>query len=108
MNCSRRGNEADGWNAEGIRLLTSAATPCRIKNDFAAASYRGLSYDGTNGVASGVAILKNQIGQGVSYHLRLRESDAGGFFFWQNRFTNGVTTVNPFTDSANAPVHFIH
>ena len=79
-----------------------------LKNDFAVAAYRGLNYDGTNGAANAMAITKNLLGQGVGVHLRLRESDAGGFFLWQNRHTNGVTTVNPFTDSANAPVHFIH
>jgi len=92
----------------GVNWRNGSVSSVVLKNDFAAAAYLGLAYDGTNGVASGVTILKNQLGQGVSFHLRVPESDAGGFFLWQNKFTNGVTTVLPFTDSANAPVHFIH
>ena len=92
----------------GIHWGNGCTNAVVLKNDFAAAAYRGLSYDGTNGAVNAMAILKNDLGQGVSYHLRLRESDAGGFFLWGNHYTNGVTAVNPFTDSLGAPVHFIH
>lgn len=92
----------------GVHWGSGCSNAVVLKNDFSAAAYRGLNYDGTNGVANAMAISKNLLGQGVGVHLRLRESDAGGFFLWQNRFTNGVTTVNPFTDSANAPVHYVH
>jgi len=92
----------------GVNWRNGSVASVVLKNDFATSAYLGLAYDGTNGVASGVTILKNRIGRGVNYHLRVPESDAGGFFLWQNKFTNGVTTVVPFTDSANVPVHFIH
>ena len=92
----------------GVRWLDAATNAVVLKNDFGGATYRALAYDGTNGAVHAMAILKNRLNQGVSFHLKLREADAPGFFLWNNVFTNGVTTVNPFTDSASAPVHFIH
>jgi hypothetical protein len=92
----------------GVRWLDSATNAVVLKNDFGVADYRALAYDGSNGVVNAIAILKNQLNQGVSFHLKLREPDAGGFFLWNNLFTNGATTVNPFIDSATAPVHIIH
>lgn len=92
----------------GVRWLDYATNAVVLKNDFSGATYRALAYDGTNGAVHAIAILKNQLNQGVSFHLKLPEADARGFFLWNNLFPNGATAVNPFTDSASAPVHFIH
>ena len=91
-----------------VRRFGGATNAVILKNDFGRADYRALAYDGTNGVVHAMAILKNQLNQGVSFHLKLREPDAAGYFLWKNAYTNGTATVRPFTDSASAPVHYIH
>ena len=92
----------------GIQWLDNATNAIVIKNDFSAATYRSLAYDGTNNIVANIAILKNTLNHGASFHLKLREPDAVGYFLWNNRYTNITSTVNPFLDSARAPVHFIH
>jgi hypothetical protein len=54
--------------------------------------------------------VKNELGQGGSFHLKARPQEGGSYFLWRNTYysSNGVTAVNPFLDYPGAPVHFIY
>src|SRR5262249_55307980 len=68
----------------GVRWRDNCTNAIVLKNGFASPTLRALSYDGTNGAVRNVAVLKNQLGQGNSYHLKVRPQEAGAFFLWQN------------------------
>ena len=70
-----------------------------------AGSYRGLVYDGTNGVAHHIVLLRNTIGQGNAFHLKTPWLDPGSFFLDGNVFKAGAATVNPFLDPPSTPAH---
>jgi hypothetical protein len=55
----------------------AARKSCRFSN-------RSLAYDGTNNAVASIAILKNTLNHGSSFHLKLREPDANGYFLWHN------------------------
>ncbi len=97
-------------NVERIRLLTSAATPCRIKNDFGAASYRSLSFTSTNTGVLNITAAKNILNQGSASHVRPRIEDAPGWFLRRNSYRmNGSTNnINLFIEPSGSPVHFVH
>jgi hypothetical protein len=94
----------------GVRWLNNCSNAFVLKNRFTNATYRALVYDGTNGAVRSVAILKNDLGQGASFHLKVRPEEAGSFFLWRNTYysSNGITAVNPFVDYPAAPVHFVY
>jgi hypothetical protein len=91
-----------------IRWLDLCTNAIVLKNDFAAASWRGLDYYGSNGVVGNIQVLKNVLNQGQSYHLKARYLDSGGFFLQKNIYTNNVGVANPFLDAAASPVHIMH
>jgi hypothetical protein len=89
----------------GVRWVNATASAVVLKNDFASATYRGLAYNGTNGVARHFLVLRNTIGQGASFHLRQPAGAPDCFFLGENVFKDGTNTVNPFFERAATPVH---
>jgi hypothetical protein len=98
------GNRMTGGD-HAIRWLDGCANAVVLKNDFSGAGYRGLVYDGTNGVAHHISILRNTIGQGKAFHLKTPSQDPGSFLLDGNVFLDGAATVNPFIDPPSSPVH---
>ena len=94
---------------QGVRWLDNCTNAIVLKNRFTNVTYRALVYDGTNGAVRTVAVLKNELGQGASYHLKVRPQEAGSYFLWSNRYYNssGVPVTNAFLDYPDAPVHLI-
>jgi hypothetical protein len=90
-----------------VRWRGSCTNAIVLKNNFAAAYPRALVYDDSDHVAQNFQILKNILGHGSSYHLKINHADSDKFFLWKNIYTNGVSAVDPFLDPASAPVHFI-
>jgi hypothetical protein len=93
----------------GVRWLDNCTNAIVLRNHFTNVTYRALAYDGTNGAVRNVAVLKNELGQGASYHLKVRPQEAGNYFLWSNHYynSNGVSEVSPFFDYPGAPVHLI-
>jgi hypothetical protein len=81
-----------------------------LKNDFSTATYRSLSYLGTNGSVGTIVVAKNILSQGVSQHLRLRYEDGNAYFLIRNRYQafGSTNQINPFIDAAASPVHFFY
>jgi hypothetical protein len=93
----------------GVRWMDNCTNAIILKNDFSKAKFRALAYDGTNGAVQSVAIVANKLGQGTSYHLKMRPQEGGSFFLWRNAYysSNGVAAVNPFIDYPGAPIHLV-
>lgn len=108
---------ADGVNISGNTLLSGGlglglqyrcTNVVVLKNDFAAVQFAGIDDHASAGTLNSVVLVRNTIGQGVNYHLKLPFADSFGHFLLQNRFVNSATnTVTPFLDAAAAPVHFV-
>lgn len=81
-----------------------------LKNDFGVATYRALSYLGTNGSVGTIIVAKNILGQGVSQHLRLRYEDGNGYFMIRDHYRafGSTNQINPFIDAAASPIHFYY
>lgn len=94
----------------GVHWQNHATNALVLKNDFAAASYRALTYTGTNGAVHTITAAKNLLNQGTASHLRLRFEDSSGWFLLRNSYwMNGSTNViNPFIETPGSPVHFVH
>jgi len=92
----------------GVRWLDTCTDAVVLKNDFSAATFRGLSYDGTNGAVRNLTIIKNVLGQGTTFHFHARPEDGTAYFLIKNAYSNGVTGVNAFIDPQSGSVHWIH
>jgi hypothetical protein len=94
----------------GIHWQDNNTNSLVLKNDFVSASYRGLTYTGTNGAVLNITAAKNLLNQGSSSHLRLRFEDGPGWFLLRNRYrANGSTNdINAFVEAPGSPIHFVH
>jgi hypothetical protein len=94
----------------GIHWQDNATNALVLKNDFASATYRGLTYTGTNGAVLNITVAKNLLNQGTGSHLRMRFEDSPGYFLLRNRYrANGSTNdINPFIETPGSPAHFVH
>jgi len=90
----------------GVHLLDNCTNAVILKNDFGTATHRAIAYSGTNGVIKNIIVVKNILGQGDSYHLRLPHPDAFNYFLIRNTYKDGASTNNAFLDPAASPVHF--
>jgi len=90
----------------GVRLLDNCTNAVILKNDFGAATHRGIAYEGSNGIVRNIIAAKNILGQGDSYHVRLPYFDSFNYFLIRNTYKDGASTNNAFLDPAASPVHF--
>jgi hypothetical protein len=101
------GNTLTG-SGHGIMFYEHCTNAVILKNDFGAATHRGIAWDGASGFLQHATIAKNVLGQGNSYHLKLRHPDSFNYFLMHNTYKNGASTNAPFIDAANSPVHFFY
>jgi hypothetical protein len=94
----------------GIHWQDNNTNSLVLRNDFASATYRGLTHTGTNGAVLNITVAENLLNQGSSSHLRLRFEDSSGFFLLRNRYrvTGSTNDINPFIETPGSPVHFVH
>jgi hypothetical protein len=93
----------------GLRALGSCTNALILKNDFSGATHRGIAYDQPAGYAQTIAIVKNVLNQGDSFHLKLMYSDSFNYFLMRNSYRDGTNlNLNAFIDAAGCPVHFFY
>ena len=81
-----------------------------LKNDFARANFCGITDRslGTNLLSA--AVVKNVMGEGVGYHLKLLYADATHWFMLSNQFrawTNYLIATNLMSDPAAPALHVV-
>jgi hypothetical protein len=103
------GNRLIG-GGHGVRWGNNGTNALVHKNDFAAASYRALTYTATNAGVGNITVSKNVLNQGTGSHLRMRFEDSPGYFLLRNRYrANGSTNeISPFIETPGSPIHFVH
>ena len=81
-----------------------------LKNDFARADFSGITDRSLGTSLLSAAVVKNVIGEGVGYHLKLLYADATHWFMLSNQFrawTNYTTATNLVSDPATPPLHLV-
>jgi hypothetical protein len=94
-----RGFMADGRNTNNVVL----------KNDFARADFTAVSCSSADNSLVSAAVVKNTLGQGVGYHVKVPHPDGARCFMLGNDYrawTNYAASANLLTDPATIPVHF--
>jgi hypothetical protein len=93
----------------GLRAVRSCTNALILKNDFTGATHRGIAYDQLPGYAQNIAIVKNVLNQGDSFHLKLMYPDSFNYFLIRNSYRDGTNlNLNAFIDAAGCPVHFFY
>ena len=97
--------------AFGFRFVGNNAQALVMNNNFGNATYRGIGIIGGDSPSvdylSTAQIFSNTLGEGVSFHVQLQNTNSFGWFLGGNIYvnTNG-NIIPPFFDPASAAVHF--
>jgi hypothetical protein len=99
----------------GLMLKSACTNVLVLKNDFTSTAKLAvdglgrLSVDGINsaGALLSAQIIKNKLGDGVSFHLRAPIEDGTHYFLRQNSHLDaGGSPMNLFPEPLELPVHY--
>jgi hypothetical protein len=92
---------------EGVDFMGASSNSVILANNFSGVAHNSILDLGTGGLTvQDGQVLRNILGRGDSYHLKVPYGQGFNWFLYQNQYLDAFSNnVPPFTDAASLPAH---